>query len=178
MHAYCLFCETQKCGTVAHIIETVYGVRCISPRIIQRKWVKGECREVSHDWLPGYVFLYSDQPIPARFPVSGIIRLLGNGELKGQDYIFASTLLNQNGVMGTIRLAEEGDRCYVDDPVWKPLQGTLVKVDRGRRRCCVSFEFAKQQRTVWVGYELVRRAEPANTDGPAPASPDIPSQQG
>ena len=156
MYAYCLFCETQKCERIAQIIQSVYGIRCISPRIMQRKWVKGQCLEESHQWLPGYIFLYSDDPIVPSFPVSGIIRWLEHSELKGQDYTFAETLYQQNGVMGTVHLAQVGDRCKIADPVWENMSGIVIKVDRSRKRCCLEFEFAQKKRTVWVGYDLVK----------------------
>ena len=155
MFAYCLFCETQKCERIAQIIQSVYGIRCISPRIMQRKWVKGQCLEESHQWLPGYVFLYSEEPMVPSFPVPGIIRWLEHSELKGQDYTFADTLYRQNGVMGTVQLIEIGDRCKIADPVWENMSGTIIKVDRNRKRCCIAFEFDKTKRNVWVGYELV-----------------------
>ncbi len=164
MHAYCLFCETQKCRTIARIIENRYRVRCISPQIIQRKWVKGQCLEESHDWLPGYVFIYSEEPLIPVYKIDGVIRWLENSELKDRDYDFAETLYRQEGVMGIARLAEVGDRCELDDPVWKSIQGTVVKMDRSRKRCCVEFEFAKTKRSVWVGYELVKRCEPEKTE--------------
>ena len=85
MYSYCLFCETQKCDAVAHIIQNTYGIRCISPKIIQRKWVKGKCLEERHDWLPGYVFLYSEDPIHPDFHVNGVIRWLEYTELQGRD---------------------------------------------------------------------------------------------
>ncbi len=160
MYAYCLFCETQKCEKIAYIIQNVYGIRCISPRIVQRKWVKGQCLEESHQWLPGYIFLYSDEPMVLSFPVDGIIRWLGRSELKGQDYTFAETLYKQNGVMGTVRLIEVGDRCRIADPIWQNMSGTIIKVDRNRKRCCITFEFDKAKRNVWVGYELIRSYEP------------------
>ena len=156
MHAYCLFCETQKCDKIAQTIQDVYGIRCISPRIIQRKWVKGQCLEESHQWLPGYVFVYAEEPMVPSFAVPGIIRWLEDSELKGQDYLFAETLYRQDGVMGTVRLAQVGDRCQVADPAWANVQGTIVKIDRSRKRCCLEFEFAGVQHSVWVGYDLVK----------------------
>ncbi len=155
MHSYCLFCQTQRCERIAQLIQSVHGVRCISPRIIQRKWVKGRCLEETHHWLPGYVFVYSEEPIVPSFPVDGIIRVLGNGELTGRDLLFAETLYSQGGVMGAVQLVQVGDRCRVSDPLWQNMQGTVVKVDRNRKRCCLEFEFAKTKRTVWVGYDLV-----------------------
>ena len=156
MHAYCLFCETRKCRSIARVIERDYHIRCISPRVIQRKWVSGQCLEECHDWLPGYVFLYSETAIVPNFRISGILRWLGRDELKNQDLAFAEALYRVDGVMGTIRLAQVGDRCVISDPVWAGMRGVITKIDRGRRRCCVEFEFAGDMRSVWLGYDMVR----------------------
>ena len=157
MHAYCLFCETQRCLLIARQIEQKYGVQCIYPQIVQRKWVKGQCLEERHYWLPGYLFLYSEDELwPNEFRLNGVIRWLGRDELKGQDLSFAETLLKQNGIMGTIRLVEVGDRCHVADPIWENLSGVVTKIDRGRKRCQGEFTFATIRRSVWVGYDLVK----------------------
>ena len=50
----------------------------------------------------------------------------------------------------------------VTDPLWEKMEGTVIKVDRGRKRCCVEFQFANIQRSVWVGYDLVKRSEEDN----------------
>ena len=159
MHAYCLFCETQKCATVALLVERKYNVRCISPVIIQRKWVKGNCEEKQHKWLPGYVFLYTDIPIKEKFWIPGIIRWLGDGELRHEDKSFAQMIFDNDGVLGTLKLAEVGDRCVIDNPLWQNMEGRVVKVDRGRKRCCVEFLFDGVKRSVWLGYEMVRMAK-------------------
>ena len=156
MYAYCLFCETQKCKTIASIIEHKYGIRSISPEIIQRKWTKGVCEEKRHDWLPGYVFLYSEEPINDPIRVPGIIRRLGDGELQNEDQAFAHMLYDHNGVMGTIHLVEEGQYCTVQDPLWQKMEGKVIKIDRGRKRCCVEFIFDNTRRTVWLGYDLIK----------------------
>ena len=92
VHAYCLHCETQRCGTIAELLRRNYGYYSFSPQIIQRKWVKGKQTEESHDWLPGYLFLYTEEQIQPRFDISGIIRCLGNSELSGQDLAFAEMI--------------------------------------------------------------------------------------
>lgn len=155
-HAYCLFCETQKCQTIAALIERMMEIRCISPQIIQRKWVKGQCEEKRHPWLPGYVFLYSEDPITESLHFPGVIRLLGNGELRDKDLAFANMLYERDGTLGTIRLIEVGQHCTVDDPIWQKMEGKVIKIDRGRKRCCVEFSFDEIQRTVWLGYEMIR----------------------
>ena len=159
MVAYCLFCETQKCGVVARQIEQLYGCRCISPQIIQRKWVKGACLEERHNLLPGYVFLYAEEPLAAAFWLPGIIRWLGSGFLKGEDAAFAEMILEKDGVLGIVKVAEVGDRCVISDPHWEGMTGTITKIDRGRKRCCVEFTFDAVKWTVWLGYEMVKKAE-------------------
>ena len=153
MYAYCLFCETQRCKIIAENINLNSEYQCISPQIIQRKWVKGVPTDESHDWLPGYLFLYSPEMISPRFNISGIIRCLGNGELHGQDLRFAELIYEKKGIMGTIPLIREGNRCRISDPAWKEVSGEVIKMDHERKRCCVAFSFDGIARKIWVGYE-------------------------
>lgn len=164
-HAYCMFCETQRCEAIAAYVEkTMPGWHCIYPRVIQRKWVRGVPTEAAHTWLPGYLFLYTETPDFPRLQISGVIRVLGGGELTGTDKDFADMIYRRNGVLGAIRLAEEGDRCVIRDPLWENQRGVILKIDRGRKRCCVEFEFDHIRRTVWVGYDLVKAEDPGNTE--------------
>lgn len=155
MLAYCLFCETQKSTTIARLIERCWGISCISPQIIQRKWVKGVPQEVYHSMLPGYIFLYPEAPLGEIIRIPGIIRVLGNGALQDADLAFAKLLYEHNGALGSIRLVEEGNRYIVDDTLWKKMEGKVKKIDRGRKRCCIEFIFDSMQRTMWLGYELI-----------------------
>ena len=155
MHAYCLFCETQRCRQIAEIIRKEYGLICFAPTIIQRKWIKGIPTEEIHDWLPGYLFLYSDEPVSQHLRINGIIRVLGNGELAGQDLKFAEMVYSRGGTMGIAPLIQEGDQCRIADPAWQELQGQVVKMDFGRKRCCVEFVFDGIARTVWLGYDII-----------------------
>ena len=155
MYAYCLFCETRRCGTVAEYIKRVYGYDCFYPLIIQRKWIKGIPTEEKHDWLPGYLFVFTDVRIIPRFDISGIIRCLGNKELNGQDLNFAEMVYQNKGLMGSVLLIKEGDHCRVNDPAWTEIDSRVIKMDRGRKRCCIEFSFDGVLRTVWVGYEML-----------------------
>ena len=155
MYCYCLFCETQRCRKIAQLIEQTTGIRTISPIILQREWKGKEYHEVPRNWLPGYIFLYSDKPIIPYFKFQGIIRWVGKDTLEGADLAFAKTLYDQGGIMGAIRLAAEGDRCIIHDPIWEKMHGTIVKLDRSRKRCCIEFEFDQQKRIVWIGYDLI-----------------------
>ena len=159
MHAYCPFCETKRAEDIAILIQMDTGYRCLSPQIIQRKWVKGVPQEVRHRWLPGYIFVYTDEPVEPVFRYPGVLRCLGYDELSGGDLKVAEAIYRCDGVMGVVRLTEVGDRCRVEDPAWTGLTGTVVKLDRGRKRCCIAFEFDGIMRNVWVGYELVAPAQ-------------------
>lgn len=163
IYAYCYFCETQKCSTIAALISRTLNETCFSPEIIQRKWTKGVCEEVRHPWLPGYIFHYTEEPQDHPVHMPGIIRRLGDGELKNEDLAFANMLYERKGVMGTIHLAEKGQYCTVSDPLWQKMEGKVIKIDRGRKRCCVEFTFDQVKRTVWLGYEMIELAkgEPA-----------------
>ncbi len=111
--------------------------------------------EESHDWLPGYIFLYTDELILPRFNVVGIIRCLGNGKLSGTDLSFAEMIYRHNGVIGTVSLIQEGEQCRINDPAWKDMSGKVIKMDHSRKRCCIEFEFDGFSRTVWAGYEII-----------------------
>lgn len=117
--------------------------------------MKGDIQEVSHSMLPGYIFLYPEEPLKKLIWFPGVIRTLGNGELNGADLAFAMMVLEHNGVIGTIRLAEEGNHFTVADSLWKTMGGNIVKVDRGRKRCCVEYKFDDVQHTVWLGYDII-----------------------
>ncbi len=164
MYTYCFFCETQRCKVIAELIHRNYGYTCISPQLIQRKWIKGVPTEEAHDWLPGYVFVYSEEKINPRFVIDGIIRCLGNEELHGADREFAEMLHHKNGIIGSVSLVQEGDRCFVADPSWQGMRGTVIKMDRGRRRCCLEFTFDEVRRTIWVGYEMLKTDSENKTD--------------
>ena len=155
MHAYCFFCETQHCGQISAIIEKNFEIQRIFPKIIQRKWIKGIQTEEMHDWLPGYVFLYTEQPLLIMPKVSGIIRCLGKGELKGTDLEFARMIQQKNGIMGNVSLIQNGSRCRINDSAWSGLQGEVIKMDRERKRCCIQFLFDDAVRTIWVGYDII-----------------------
>ncbi len=155
MYAYCFFCETQRCKMIAELIRKNYGYICFAPQIVQRKWVKGIPMEETHEWLPGYVFVYAYEKINPRFAIEGILRCLGNEELHGWDREFAEMLYHRNGVIGSVPLVQEGERCLLADPYWKGMHGTIIRLDRERKRCCIEYVFDEITRKIWVGYDII-----------------------
>lgn len=154
MLCYCLFCETGRTELIAQYVRRVYQIKAIVPKVIQRKWVKGEKFDEPHPMLPGYLFLYSDTEIRRIEGISGVIRILGNQALTGSDLVFAMMLYRLDGVLGTIQVRDlEGVLEPVDD------FGAIRKVDRGRERLLLEYEFDGDYHSLWVGYDVISSGE-------------------
>ena len=158
MVCYCIFCVTQKTSQILEELSSgniIPGLTVLQPKIVQRKWIRKNATEEIHDYLPGYLFLYTKEQIQPRFDISGIIRCLGNSELNGQDLAFAEMIYQKKGVMGIISLMCDGERCRINDPAWEQIHGKVIRMDKGRKRCCIEFEFDGIKRSIWAGYEIV-----------------------
>jgi len=155
VYAYCLFCETQRCRNIADYISKNYGYTCLSPLIVQRKWIKGIPVDEKHDWLPGYLFLFLHEPRQIHFDIDGIIRYLGEGPLVARDRTFAEMIYETKGILSSVSLMQENGRYVIHDPVWEKLNCRIIRIDRERKRCCISYEFDNIVRTVWVGYDII-----------------------
>ena len=62
-YCYCLFCETKRCQQVANALEKAGIHRALSPKIIKRQRRQGKNIDILFDLLPGYVFVYSSEPV-------------------------------------------------------------------------------------------------------------------
>ena len=162
MDFYCIFCATVKCELVASAIRQKFGVEAFSPRIIQRKWVKGVCFEAERPYLPGYVFVCADQPI-ADFgeirTMEGVIRCLGERDqgfrLQGDDLRFARMLHERGGVIGIMKAYREGERVKLVRNMLGDFDAEIIRLDRRRGRAQLQYEFDGTSYKAWVGYELI-----------------------
>lgn len=161
MNAYCIFCNTTDRGRIAEIIARNYGYRVITPKIVQRKWVGKTPLEVVHDFLPGYIFIYSEEPIEdfiKLLRIDGVFRVLGEREsgnrLGGSDLGFAEMLLNCGGTIGILKTYREGDRVKLAQGALGGIEGEIIKLDR-RGRAQVQYAFDGATYKVWVGYEMI-----------------------
>ncbi len=162
MYSYCLFCETGKCDYVARAAMQAFPCRAISPKQIQHTWTKGEVVDRVHDLLPGYVFLYFEDPL--QFPlelkkVDRIIRCLRDTnkdyELKGSDAEFAEMIYQKDGVIGKTQVTETDGRFEIADETLRNLHAGILKVDRRNRRMKIEILFASNKVQTWVEYEIV-----------------------
>ena len=163
MYAYCLFCSTQKRGDAAANLRQRYGYEVIIPRIIQRKWVKGEAFAVERDFLPGYLFLYAAEPIDnpkALQREPHILRCLGAPEngyaLQTSNLTFARMLYDCGGTIGILKTYQQGDRVRLAEGALGGLEGEIIKLDRPKGRAQIQYQFDGAVYKTWVGYELIQ----------------------
>ncbi len=162
MYSYCFFCNTVKCALVAAAIQQKFGYVAFSPKIVQRKWIKGTCHEEVRDYLPGYVFVYSDEPIQNFREIrimEGVLRYLGQRDndyqLQGDDRRFAEMLYAHQGTIGIMKTYQEGDRVKLAQGMMGDFQGEIIKLDRRKGRALLRYNFDGNTYNVWVGYEMI-----------------------
>ena len=162
MYAYCLFCRTQRCVAVAKLMEVRGVSRAFSPQILRKQRKKGENLDCRYDLLPGYVFIYSDEPLTDYrlfSGIDGVFRWVGcreNGyELAGTDLDFAMKLLERDGLVGAVRICRLGDEVVLEDPLFSGCRGRVIKIDCRKERAKVEFVFDKNSCSTWVALENV-----------------------
>ena len=163
MYAYCLFCETGKCDYVARAATQVYSCRAISPKQIQHTWKEGHMIDREHDLLPGYVFLYSeeplDQPQDIRRNLDRVIRGLRGTDLDyqlhGGDEQFAEMILAKNGIIGKTQVIENEGRFSIADEAFKAVHAEILKVDRRNKRMKIQMLLSGHKVQTWVEYEII-----------------------
>ena len=166
MYFYCIFCATVKCTLVASAINQRFGLTAFSPRIIQRKWIKGACFEEEKPYLPGYVFVCAEDPITNFSEIrmmEGVIRCLGQRDegykLQGDDLRFARMLYENNGVLGIMKTYREGDRVKLVKGVMDDFDAQIIKLDPRKGRAQLQYEFDGSSYKVWVGYDMIDDAD-------------------
>ena len=164
MYAYCLFCQTQRCGVIAKLME-IRGVdRAFSPQIIRKQRKKGEIIEKRFDLLPGYVFAYSGERLTDSrvfYGIEGVVRRVGcrddGYELEGPDLEFALNLLAKDGLIGPLKVCGIGDKVMLDDKLFNDCEGRVVEINYRKERAKVEFVFENARREIWVSLENVKR---------------------
>ena len=169
VYAYCLFCQTQKCGLIASVLEMRGVDRAFAPQIIRRQRRQGVNEDRVFDLLPGYVFVYSEKELAGYDylqlveGISGIARRIGDREhnwaLTGGDREFAMNLYRKNGVVGQFTIFRTGEKVRLTDPLFNGCQGTVTRMDMKKQRARVDYEFAGMHCFTWVACEVIEKLE-------------------
>ncbi|MBR1560767.1 MAG: hypothetical protein IJ646_11065 [Clostridia bacterium] len=163
MYAYCLFCNTLKRPEAAASLRQRFeALEIVIPQIIQRKWVKGRCIEEPRDFLPSYLFAYSDEPLenPRMLQrVDNVARVLGEPEcgylLQGSNLAFARMLHDCGGTIGILKTYREGERVRLAKGALGGLEGEIIKLDRPKGRAQIQYQFDGAVYKTWVGYDMI-----------------------
>lgn len=162
MNAYCLMCRT---GQELHVIKLVsrYApeLTVLTPVRILPEKVAGKWRNREKALLPGYIFLYSDlefQPnirLMSRHFFKYLSYELGSRQLIGNDKSYAEWINKYQGKIQPSKIMTIGDRIRVIDGPLVDSFGTIVKLDKHKRRVWVKVDFDGQQRLICLGAQFV-----------------------
>ena len=170
-YSYCVLCRTGSETSTAHHINLYYPeIEAIAPVKSLQERRQGQWEQREQIMLPGYLFLFSKQEMPYDLctKVDNIYRTLeyakGMKILTGSDEEYAHWIYRHQGKIGTSKVAiKEGQSIQVIDGPLFDCQGTIIKLDKHKRRALVSFSFDGQKRVVSISAECVLPIE--NVDG-------------
>jgi len=162
LKAWCVFCRTGSEKGVAQFVTTLNGrVEAIAPvRVLQEKR-KGKWVQREQILFPGYVFLYAEEEIKFELikKVPRLSKILdyeaGLKELRGSDYEYSKWIYRHQGHIGTSKVLTEGRTAKVIDGPLLDGFGTIVKLDKHKRRVWIELEFDGQVRLVSLSAECV-----------------------
>jgi transcription antitermination factor NusG len=164
---FCVHCTTGYEKKVADLISFLHpDITALA--VIQEKHqsVKGKKEFTRRVMLPGYVFLYSSQPIPFRriLPLQHVIRFLTYGHeedfaLRGDDLAFALWVRRYDGMLACSRAVSVGSSLRIIEGPLKDHIGTVEKIDRHNRNVCLGILFSGSLRKVWMPFQWAEEAE-------------------
>lgn len=165
-YVQCLFCETGKEQRVVEAIHEKRWGRAIFAQRMKVVWREQQWMEEMSPLIPGYVFVYldrEDELYRNYMSISHVIRVLTYGDgcerLSGRDLEFADWLWRVGGGIGVMKAARIGDRIEIIDGIFQELHGTIVKMNRRRKKVCVSLDTPGIPMQIWLSYELVEKEE-------------------
>lgn len=150
-----MFCKTGSEQYIADNINNLdKSIQAYAPtRIVQEKR-KGKWEENEKLLIPSYVFIYTKETIDFNIlkKVQGIYKVLeyeeGVKELIGSDLEYALWIYKHKGKIGISKTLLEGSKVKVVDGPLTDGIGTIIKLDRHKRRVWVEFDFDGIKRKV------------------------------
>jgi len=168
IQSYCMLCRTGAEQSAAQSIMQHYpDLTAFAPMKIHQEKRSGQWENRTQILLPGYIFLYTSRdilPPDIRTQVRHLYKALeyekGMRILTGSDEEYAMWIYRHNGIIGTSRITvEEGQAIQVIDGPLLDCQGTIIKLDKHKRRAMVAFTFDGQKRMVSISAECVHPIE-------------------
>ena len=136
-HVYCLFCRTGAEYAICEEIRRRFpGTYPLAATQEKHRIVNGHEEIDRRVFLPGYLFLYANEPLifDALLRMDDIYRILGDEgsahEMQGSDRSFAEWLLRNNGLIGISRIINRNNRITIKSGPMKFFAKKLVKLDK------------------------------------------------
>lgn len=162
----CIFCRTGSEDMLAGSIRRTYpGIELLSAAKIRMRRQGGSLVEERVRLFSGYLFFRAEESFAAKMLArrEDVYRVLcdvsGRWKLSGADEAFARALFECGGVIGLSKAYYEGDRIRILEGMLKMYEGKIQRVNRrsGTAQVCVGLP--GQEVTVWLGFELIDKAE-------------------
>ena len=161
MFCYCLFCQTSHCKAIVQIMENRSSVRAFYPQIVTRQRINKKLQERQYDLLPGYVFVFTQEPLRDFLLFSdlvGVLRVLGIDEgmsgLQGTDAAFAQRIYENGGILHHITVLREGSRVKLKDPLFEGCECFIEQIDYRKERAKIRFQFDKRDWSAWIACDV------------------------
>lgn len=163
----CLFCRTGNEARLASVLQRDFPeVQFVAAQKMRKRRSGGKLEDESVLLFPGYLFFQAD----AGFPVHDLMRMedaykvlqssAGKWQLCGADERFVRQVFEQQGVIGYSKAYFEGDRIRIVEGMLKEHEGRILRINRRMQTAQVSIGVCGQE-TVWLGFELIDKDEPA-----------------
>jgi transcriptional antiterminator NusG len=162
LKTYCVFCKTGSEKDFAQFVTTLDNrIKAITPvRVLQEKR-KGKWEQREQTLFPGYVFLYTKKEMKFKkiIEASCLYKILdyetGFRELRGMDYEYSMWIYRHQGYIATSDVLVEGGEIKVIDGPLLDSHGTIVKLDKHKRRIWLEVNFDGKIRLVSLSAECV-----------------------
>ena len=163
--AFCVMCRTGAERAVCERIEQVTpDVTALVPvRVIEEKRQK-QWQSFEKTLLPGYVFLFSDNPLPDNLirSITKAYKILaydrGLRDLQHEDREYALWLYRHQGRIEPSVILESGQTIKVLDGPLKDMTGEIKRLDKRKRKVWVAFDFDGEARLVALSEHVVTQA--------------------
>ena len=158
VNAYCVFCKAGYEEKVAKAINAQNGLTAFPVMQEKHKSKNGVKSVVRQVMLPGYVFVYTNSPIPTKhvFSNTKVIYLLKYSDesyqLYGEDLAYAKWILKYNGLIACSTAVRLGSQVKIVEGPLKDYEGTIQEISKKNRNAKIVITIADRIFNIWLPF--------------------------
>ena len=160
-YIYCLFCRSGSERQLAREIALRFPrIRAIAAMQEKHKYIDGHCEIDRRSFLPGYLFLYTNEAIDvlAIHRMDKSYKILGDGreitELQGKDRVFAEWIWKNNGEIGISRIRTTKTGFEVFSGPLQHFLKEIVKLDKHTKNALVRMDLLEEAKEIWLAFDF------------------------